>query len=152
MLLIALVLAPALALAATTDAERKALNDKLEGRIMCPCGGCRRPLNDCNMMNCGGHATQTKKLQALIAQGKSEKEIVDIFVRDAGSQDVLAAPLDDAFNRLAWLIPYAVGALGLGGILLTARRWSRPTPAIAGDAGLDPSLDARLDDELRNLD
>ena len=151
-LLMALVLAPAFAMAASTDDERKALNDKLEGRIMCPCGGCRRPLNDCNMMNCGGHATQTKKLQALIAQGKTEQEIVAIFVRDAGSQDVLAAPLDDAFNRLAWLIPYAAGALGLGGILLTARRWSRPTPAIAGEVGLDPSLDARLDDELRNLD
>jgi cytochrome c-type biogenesis protein CcmF len=152
LLLAALTLTPGLVFAAGTDAERKALNEKLEGRIMCPCGGCRRPLNDCNMMNCGGHAVQTKKLQALIAQGKSEKEIIDIFVRDAGGQDVLSAPIDTGFNRLAWLFPYLVGAAGLGGILLTARRWSRPTPAIAGDAGLDPTLDARLDDELRNLD
>jgi cytochrome c-type biogenesis protein CcmH/NrfF len=104
------------------------------------------------MMNCGGHATQTKKLQALIAQGKSEKEIIDIFVRDAGSEDVLAAPLDHGFNRLAWLVPYLAAALGLGGILFTARRWTRPAAAAAGDAGLDPMLDARLDDELRNLD
>jgi cytochrome c-type biogenesis protein CcmF len=152
LLVLALALSPALLFAASTDAERKALNDKLEGRIMCPCGGCRRPLNDCNMMNCGGHATQTKKLQALIAQGKSEKEIIDIFVRDAGSEDVLAAPLDHGFNRLAWLVPYLAAALGLGGILFTARRWTRPAAAAAGDAGLDPMLDARLDDELRNLD
>jgi len=103
-------------------------------------------------MNCSGHAVQTKKLQALIAQGKTEQEIIDIFVHDAGGQDVLAAPIDTGFNRLAWLLPYAVGAMGLGGILFTARRWSRPVTALAGDAGLDPSLDARLDDELRNLD
>jgi cytochrome c-type biogenesis protein CcmF len=151
-LVLALALAPGLVFAAGVDADKKALNDKLEGRIMCPCGGCRRPLNDCNMMNCSGHAVQTKKLQALISQGKSEQEIIDIFVHDAGGQDVLAAPIDTGFNRLAWLLPYAVGAMGLGGILFTARRWSRPVTALAGDAGLDPSLDARLDDELRNLD
>ena len=26
-----------------------------------------------------------------------------------GSQEVLAAPIDKGFNRLAWLLPYAVG-------------------------------------------
>jgi hypothetical protein len=39
-------------------------------------------------------------------------------------------------------------------ILLTARSWSRPAAAIAGggETQLDAGLDARLDDELRNLD
>ena len=104
------------------------------------------------MMNCSGHATQTEKLQKLIAEGKNENEIIAIFVRDAGSQDVLAAPLDDGFNRLAWLLPYLLAAAALIGVIITARRWSRPFPAVAGDAGMDPALDARLDDELRNLD
>jgi cytochrome c-type biogenesis protein CcmF len=150
-LVLALALAPAAVFAATTDADKQALNEKLEGRIMCSCG-CRRPVNDCNMMNCSGHAAQTKKLQALIAQGKSEKEIIDIFVRDAGSEEVLAAPLDHGFNRLAWLVPYLAAAFGLGGVLYTAHRWTRPALAAAGEAGIDPALDARLDDELRNLD
>jgi hypothetical protein len=36
---------------------------------------------------------------------------------------------------------------------VTARRWSRPAAAVAGtDITLDPDLDARVDDELRNLD
>ena len=104
------------------------------------------------MLNCGGHSVQSAKLQRLIAEGKSEKEIVAIFVRDAGGQDVLAAPLDSAFNRLAWLVPYALALVGLTAIIMTARRWSRPTPALAGDAGTDAALNARLDDELRNLD
>jgi len=153
-LLLALVLTPVAALAQGDgiSADRKKLTQKLEGRIMCPCGGCRRPLNDCGMLNCGGHSVQSAKLQRLIAEGKSEKEIVAIFVRDAGGQDVLAAPLDSAFNRLAWLIPYALALVGLTAIIMTARRWSRPTPALAGDAGTDAALNARLDDELRNLD
>jgi cytochrome c-type biogenesis protein CcmF len=153
-LLLALVLTPVAAVAQGDgfSPAQKTLNQKLEGRIMCPCGGCRRPLNDCGMLNCGGHAVQSAKLQRLIAEGKSEKEIVAIFVRDAGGQDVLAAPLDGAFNRLAWLVPYAVALVGLAAILMTARRWSRSTPAVAGDAGGDAALNARLDDELRNLD
>jgi cytochrome c-type biogenesis protein CcmF len=137
---------------ATARGEQQELRAKLEGRIMCTCG-CRRPLNDCGMINCGGHAAQTAKMEKLLAEGKSEEEIVAIFVRDAGSQDVLAAPLNEGFNRLAWFVPYAVGLIALVGIFLTARRWARPAHAIAGDAGrLDPTLDARLDDELRNLD
>ena len=153
LLLVALVLTPGVALAqdSAANAGRKELERKMEGRLMCTCG-CKRPLNDCGMMNCGGHAVQTAKLQKLLAEGKNEEEIVAIFVRDAGSQDVLAAPLDGPFNRLAWLVPYLVALVALVAIAMTARRWSQPVPAMAGDRGLDPTLDARLDDELRNLD
>ena len=104
-------------------------------------------------MNCSGHATQTDKVKRLIAEGKTHDEIVAIFVRDAGGQDILASPINEGFNRLAWLLPYGAAFIALVGILAVARRWSRPhTPALAGDAGLDPALNARLDDELRNLD
>jgi hypothetical protein len=47
-----------------------------------------------------------------------------------------------------------VGAGGLVTIGLFARRWSRPsvfTPATA-DGAMDAELNARLDDELRDLD
>jgi hypothetical protein len=68
-------------------------------------------------------------------------------------QEVLASPIDRGFNRLAWLLPYGVALGALIAVLLTARRWSRPRAhALAGDAGLDPTLNARLDDELKNLD
>jgi cytochrome c-type biogenesis protein CcmF len=158
LLLLLLVLAPGMALAqaARSDSgqivERGELERKLEGEIMCTCG-CRRPLNSCGMMNCSGHAVQTDKVRRLIAEGKTHEEIIAIFVRDAGGQDILSSPIDQGFNRLAWLLPYALAVVALGGILWTARRWSRPhTPAIAGDAGIDPALNSRLDDELRNLD
>ena len=76
-----------------------------------------------------------------------------IFISDFGGEAVLAAPVDRGFNRLAWLFPYLAAAAGLIAIVVAARRWSAPpVAAIAGDAGLDPALSARLDDELRNLD
>jgi cytochrome c-type biogenesis protein CcmF len=156
MLLLSLLLAPG-AVRAQTGAEgqiieRGALERQLEGEILCTCG-CRRPLNNCGMMNCSGHATQTEKVRRLIAEGKTHDEIIAIFVRDAGGQDILASPINEGFNRLAWLLPYGVALVALIGILMAARRWSQPgTRALAGDAGVDPALNARLDDELRNLD
>jgi hypothetical protein len=67
---------------------------------------------------------------------------------------VLEVPEDSAFNRLAWLLPYLLAAGGLVLIVMNARRWShRPAAATAGGApSTDPALDARLDDELRDLD
>jgi cytochrome c-type biogenesis protein CcmF len=159
LILLSLLLAPGASAQSTRAAtsegqivERSDLERRLEGEILCTCG-CRRPLNNCGMMNCSGHAVQTEKLRRLIAEGKTHDEIIAIFVRDAGGQDVLAAPIDKGFNRLAWLFPYLVAGASLVLIVVAARKWSsQPAPALAGDAGLDPALDARLDDELRDLD
>jgi len=75
-------------------------------------------------------------------------------VKDFGSQAVLTAPIDQGFNRVAWAFPYVAGVVGLIAIVVTARRWSdAPRVATAGgDAALDPSINARLEDELRDLD
>jgi cytochrome c-type biogenesis protein CcmH/NrfF len=105
------------------------------------------------MLNCPGHSSQMTKIQQYLAEGKDHDAVIAAFVKDFGSEDVLSAPIDKGFNRLAWLFPYLAAIAGLFGVVLTARRWSsRLTLAAAGDAGIDPTLSARLDDELRNLD
>jgi cytochrome c-type biogenesis protein CcmH/NrfF len=105
------------------------------------------------MLNCPGHKSQEEKLTAYLAEGKDHDQIIAAFVADYGSQAVLTAPLDQGFNRVAWAFPYVVGIVGLIVIVVTARRWTgTPTVAAAGDAGLDPTINARLDDELRDLD
>jgi cytochrome c-type biogenesis protein CcmF len=135
---------------------RSALERRLEGEILCTCG-CRRSLNNCGMPNCQGHASQTARLRALLAEGKDHDAVIAAFVKEFGGQDILSAPVDKGFNRLAWLFPYAIGATGAASVALVALRWSRragaadalPAQAEAGD---DPELRARLDDELRDLD
>ena len=156
LLLISLMLWPAAVIAQSGQTvptiERGSLERRLEGEILCTCG-CRRPLNDCGMFNCQGRATQTAKLRQFLGEGQDHDAVIASFVRDFGSEAVLAAPVDRGFNRLAWLFPYLAAAASLIGIVVTARRWSRQAaPAAAGDADLDPALSARLDDELRNLD
>jgi cytochrome c-type biogenesis protein CcmF len=130
---------------------------QLEQKIICMCGssGCvHSTLENCPMRPvCHGHTAQTVEIQSLLNDGKGVDQVLAAFVEKYG-EAVLAVPRNTGFNALAWLLPYALGALGLVMILVTARRWSRPVAAVAGGGGspIDPSLDARLDDELRNLD
>jgi cytochrome c-type biogenesis protein CcmF len=147
-----------LALSMSTDVfGQPALHTELEQgvreKIMCSCGACRRSLARCGMPNCHGEAEQMEKLRTFIKQGMSDEDsILAAFVKDHGGYDVLMSPPNQGFNRMAWLFPYMVAGAALVGLIVAARRWSHnPRPATAGPS-VDPALDARLDDELRNLD
>ena len=141
---------------AQTTAEQQ-LQRQLESELICMCGnsGCvRATLVNCPMRPaCHGHTEQRTRIRQLIAEGKSHDEIVAAFVHDHG-QAVLAVPEDRGFNRLAWALPYVLAGAGLITIIVNARRWShRPATARTEQpAAADPALDARLDDELRDLD
>ncbi|MBI4262766.1 MAG: cytochrome c biogenesis protein CcsA [Acidobacteria bacterium] len=135
--------------------QKSALQRQLEGELICMCGACvRSPLHSCQMRPvCHGYTEETALIARLEGEGKTHDEILAAFIAQYGGQHVLAAPIDRGFNRLAWLFPYLAAAAALIGIVMTARRWShRAVAAAGGDAGLDPALNARLDDELRNLD
>jgi cytochrome c-type biogenesis protein CcmF len=131
----------------------KPLEAELQGQIMCLCGGCRAPLNDCPMQFCHSKVPEKEKLHEYVEQGMSREAIIAAFVKDYGGQDVLAAPIDKGFNRLAWLFPYLVGGGSAVVVGFAALRFSRrhqtsdPAP-VAEDA----ALEERLDDELRDLD
>tara|TARA_B100000686_G_C16369632_1_gene751885 strand:+ start:135 stop:437 length:303 start_codon:yes stop_codon:yes gene_type:complete len=97
------------------------------------------------------------QLREQIELGRSRREILDYFIEAYGSQEPLGAPLDEGFNRFAWLFPYLVGLGCLVGVGVVAVRWSRRDMATVGGTSaslevVDVELDARLDDELRNLD
>jgi cytochrome c-type biogenesis protein CcmF len=159
-LLLILLLVPASLRAQSSQTvqviPRSALERQLEGEILCTCG-CRRPLNNCGMPNCQGHASQTARLRALLNEGKDHDAVIASFVKEFGGQDILSAPVDKGFNRLAWLFPYLIGATGAASVALVALRWSRRAGAadalpVRGEVADDPELRARLDDELRDLD
>jgi cytochrome c-type biogenesis protein CcmF len=159
MILLAVSLSPAFLQAQGAQevqpTHRSELQRRLESEILCTCGGCNSSLSNCPMMRCHGEASQRAKLEAHLAAGKDYDEVIAAFVDEFGSQAILAAPIDRGFNRLAWLVPYAIGVAGLVVIAVMTRRWSRPVAAVpAGGAapGFAPEVDDRLDDELRNLD
>ena len=123
---------------------------------MCQCG-CHQPMGSCQMRpNCAHYDEQSAQVKAYIAEGKGYDEVLDAFIAEYQSQAILAAPLDRGFNRLAWAVPYAIGAFGLCLAGVVAIRWSRrrrdDTPVAEGTRHEDATLASRLDDELRDLD
>ena len=132
-----------------------ALELDLRRSLVCMCGsqGCGKKLvAECT---CAVAAETRAELKNLVAEGLTKDEVLRFYIDKHGSQEPLAAPLNEGFNRLAWFVPYLLattGAVALGGALV---RWTRagrhPQPA-TGPADVDTQLEARLDDELRNLD
>jgi cytochrome c-type biogenesis protein CcmH len=91
-------------------------------------------------------------IRARIAEGMSKDEIKDALVAEYGP-DVLAEPPGGGFNMTAWLVPVALGALALLGVVLLARRWRGSRPAAQAPArDLDPDEARRLDSELTAFD
>jgi Cytochrome c biogenesis factor len=155
-LLILMLLLPSIARAQSV-VPRDQLRKQLEADVMCTCGGCKAPMNNCPMgASCHGLKEQREKLEKFLDAGMNREQIRAAFVADHGGQDVLAAPIDEGFNRLAWALPYVAGATGAALVGLVAFRWTRkydaaPEEAVVAEPAED-ALKARLDDELRDLD
>jgi len=66
---------------------------------------------------------------------------------------MLGAPIDKGFNRLAWLLPYALaGTVAVVGGIVFIRKSRRPVEAPEPAKVEDAALQARLDEELQDLD
>ena len=148
MLLAALALAaPALAAAAEPSLG------ELEGEIVCPT--CRTTLD----MSSSPIAQRMKRyIAARIAAGDSKAQIKARLVAQFGP-GVLAEPRKKGFDLLAWVLPLAGVVAGAAVVGVLAWRWTRsrdapssPSGLPAGAAALDPSLERRLDEELRRFD
>jgi cytochrome c-type biogenesis protein CcmF len=121
-------------------------------KLACWCGGCSKlPVGDCACAHC---ALVKTDVGAMLAQGKTEAQVLDHYVQTEGGYHILSEPPNAGAGRLAWMLPYALGVAGLFAAGAMALRWSH-RPAVAGPAGLiddDGDLGSRLDDELRDLD
>jgi cytochrome c-type biogenesis protein CcmH len=92
-------------------------------------------------------------IRARIAEGMTKEEIKAALVDEYGS-DVLAQPRGEGFNVTNWLVPAALAALALGGVIVLTRRWragGRAEPAAIGPE-LDPDDARRLDADLAAFD
>ena len=123
--------------------------------LVCMCGspGCgKKILAECT---CATAAATREELKRLLAEGLTRDEVLQFYIDKHGSQEALAAPLDEGFNRLAWLFPYLLattGAFAMGGALVRWTRHGREPERTTSQTDGTAHLEARLDDELRNLD
>jgi cytochrome c-type biogenesis protein CcmH len=128
------------------------LEQTLRDEMACTCGSCEHEaLSKCP---CSRADEMRGELRNQVELGKTREEIISHFIALFGGQQFLRSPIDKGFNRLAWLFPYLVGAVGLVAVGVTAKRWSRRPDERVSPATepQDAELEERLDDELRNLD
>jgi cytochrome c-type biogenesis protein CcmF len=135
--------------------EQRQLEDELQSELVCVCGTCSHlPLDTCT---CPTSDTMRRQLNEQVAAGKGRDGVFQYFIDTYGSQEPIGAPIG-AFNQLAWLFPMFVGGVCLVGVGFVAVRWSRRDPELRVPMASPPAddqdqeLEARLDDELRNLD
>ena len=144
----------------TPVVPKSALEKDLYKSLICMCGTCGRQLvGECT---CGYAADMRAEIGNLVKMGLTRDQVLQYYIKKYGSQEPLAMPVDKGFNRLAWLLPYVLGAGGLLMLGGAAIKWSRhptttattaaPAPAAPSTEAADKELEARLDDELRDLD
>lgn len=119
-------------------------------RIICVCG-CNQMLLECNHVGCTYSDKMRQELSAAVQNEPSDDTILQSFVREYGTT-VLAAPSARGFDRVAWIMPFAVFFAATFGAAIVIRKWKERQPAPstpANSAVFDPYREqARRETEL----
>jgi cytochrome c-type biogenesis protein CcmH len=130
--------------AAETDLESRARD--IDNKLMAPCCGA----NTVREHDSGPAMQMRAEIRQLLAEGKTEKEILDHFVAQHGEK-ILALPEAQGFNLLAYLLPVGFLVFGALFLLLSLRRWrSQPSATPVATAGPAPDLDPAYLERLRH--
>ena len=139
----------------TSFYPRTPFEKQMQHEIVCTCGACgHQTLAECRKDNCATSHEMRGQLAAMIDGGMNDHDqIIQAFIAKYGTEEMLGAPVDKGFSRLAWLFPYLVGATSAVAVGFAAVKWTRKADAASATAApLDPALEERIDDELRDLD
>jgi cytochrome c-type biogenesis protein CcmH len=125
-------------------ADGDARFNKLGHGLMCMCG-CNQVLLECNHVGCTYSERMRNELTAAIERGDSDSLVLQSFVQKYGNT-VLAAPTTTGFNRVAWIMPFAVFGLSIVLTVWLVRLWkaravAQPVPR--------PNLGVEQLDDLR---
>jgi cytochrome c-type biogenesis protein CcmH/NrfF len=113
--------------------------DDLGHRMMCVCG-CNQILLECNHVGCPLSDRMRGQLIAAVQRDSSDDGVLQSFVQEYGTT-VLAAPTTRGFDKIAWIMPFAVFLAGILTAVAVIRVWKERQPAQAG-AGASPALNA----------
>jgi cytochrome c-type biogenesis protein CcmH len=122
-------------------------------QLICICG-CNQLLGACTHINCPSAKPMQAELRKFIDQGMSDKEILAAFVDKYDKRVLSAPPTTDWFNLSAWMMPFAVLAVGAFFIVRLLRSWraATPEPSAAPATGIDTSrYEAEIEEELKKL-
>ena len=110
--------------------------NRLGHSLMCMCG-CNQVLLECNHVGCSYSERMRQELMAGIERGDNDSLILQSFVQKYGNT-VLAAPTTTGFNRLAWIMPFVVFTLAMGGVVALVRAWKSRAAMAGAPEGVQP--------------
>ena len=97
--------------------------NELGHKMICVCG-CGQILLECNHVGCPDSDRMIGELRAQISSGGGDSGIYNWFVAKYGAT-VLAAPMRGGFDNVAWITPFAVFLLAIGGTIYLIVTWKR---------------------------
>ncbi len=123
-------------------------------QLVCQCG-CTMVLSNCSHAECMSREAMTTLIGQKLAQGQSEKQIIQSFVTQYGEQ-VLASPPKRGFNLVAWILPFAAILAGGAAIYIAIKKWvwqgrQSPTIATTETDEKDEEYQRRLEKELKEF-
>lgn len=113
--------------------------NNLGHRMMCVCG-CNQILLECNHVGCTYSDRMRTQLMAATQQESNDENILQAFVKEYGTT-VLAAPTMRGFDRLAWIMPFAVFLAGSLVAMFVIRNWKHYQPSNTEAQGVPRALD-----------
>lgn len=118
--------------------------NKLGHQLMCMCG-CNQVLLECNHVGCTYSDRMRNELAAGVDRGDNDSLVLQSFVQKYGNT-VLSAPTTTGFNRIAWIMPFAVFAIACVSTVWLVRLWKSRAPA---QPVASPQLGTEELDELK---
>ena len=106
--------------------------DHLGHQLMCTCG-CGEILLECNHVGCPVSGPMITELHNLLGSpsgtgsaggGMANARVLNWFANKYGPT-VLAAPIRGGFDLVAWIMPFAVLAIGIAAVFYFLRLWKQ---------------------------
>ncbi len=142
---------PYAASAQTTQVDTTRVN-QIGSRLVCQCG-CNAVLINCpDQPTCPSWNSMLNSIKSQVAQGKSDDEIVDAFIKQYGEK-VLVEPPKTGLNLVAYFLPFAGLVIGALLLLVLLRGWAARGKGGSGtgegDGGGAPGAPGPVNDEYR---
>ena len=94
---------------------------------------------------CDTAKAELREVDDLLAQGKTEQQVIDAFVAKYGTI-VYVEPPKKGFGLVAWLMPVVYSLVGLALVVFIVRKWAMRPAAAAPSA---PKISSEALDRVR---
>ena len=119
--------------------------------LKCMCRGCEMTAGNCAHPGgsfsgpCDTAKAELREVDDLLAQGKTEQQVIDAFVAKYGTI-LYVEPPKKGFGLVAWLMPVVYSLVGLALVVFIVRKWAMRPAAAAPSA---PKISSEALDRVR---